>query len=73
MESHIEPYEDSTELLSDPAGLKARAEAEGYLFLKGYCLRNLCVKSAAKSSRFWIATDFSISSPILRRAMSSHF
>ena len=35
MEHAIEPYVDSTELLSDPAGLKARAEAEGYLFFKG--------------------------------------
>jgi len=35
MEHNIETYVDSTELLSDPAGLRARAEAEGYLFFKG--------------------------------------
>jgi len=35
MERNIETYVDSMELLSDPAGLRARAKAEGYLFFKG--------------------------------------
>lgn len=35
MERNMETYDDSMELLSDPAGLRARAEAEGYLFFKG--------------------------------------
>lgn len=35
MKHSIESYENAMELLSDPTGLKAKAEADGYLFFKG--------------------------------------
>ncbi|RKX47249.1 MAG: phytanoyl-CoA dioxygenase [Verrucomicrobia bacterium] len=35
MKYSIESYENAMELLSDPTGLKAKAEADGYLFFKG--------------------------------------
>lgn len=35
MKHNTESYEDSMQLLSDPAGLRVRAEADGYLFFRG--------------------------------------
>ena len=35
MKHNVEPYENSMELLSDPARLRAKADAGGYLFFKG--------------------------------------